>query len=215
MSKREKEKWVKNYKDSIPHWALFTKPSSLAVSFVFVLKKNKLKKEKILEIGCGNGRDSIYFANNGLNIIGIDLSTNALKLAKKNKILRVKNKRFQNLITFKKADAEKLPFSNDYFGGIYSVGVLHSTNLKKSFSEIYRVLKKNGIALIHLWQETLFLKTAKKIISCEPDKLKRVLDSVGFKILKFDSIKAKHVDLDSDGREDHLHYAIIVKIKKP
>ena len=32
------------------------------------------KGKSILELGCGNGRDSFYFAKNGLNVTAIDAS---------------------------------------------------------------------------------------------------------------------------------------------
>lgn len=38
---------------------------------------------KILDIGCASGRDVKQFTDLGFNVIGIDLSENLLKLAKK------------------------------------------------------------------------------------------------------------------------------------
>ncbi len=34
--------------------------------------------KKIMDIGCGNGRDSIYFSQNGLEVTGVDASEEAI-----------------------------------------------------------------------------------------------------------------------------------------
>ncbi len=44
----------------------------------FVLKNWTGDKKNILELGCGNGRDSLYFHANGLNVVGIDASEVAI-----------------------------------------------------------------------------------------------------------------------------------------
>lgn len=39
---------------------------------------------KIVDLGCGNGRDSIYFAKNGRRVLAIDQSENAIRIARDN-----------------------------------------------------------------------------------------------------------------------------------
>ncbi|MBU1974807.1 MAG: methyltransferase domain-containing protein, partial [Nanoarchaeota archaeon] len=41
-----------------------------------------LKGKKVLDAGCGAGRDSKYLSEKGLDVIGIDLSKNMIKAAK-------------------------------------------------------------------------------------------------------------------------------------
>lgn len=44
---------------------------------------NKIQKNKVLvELGCGNGRDSLYFTNNNIEVIAIDLSEKMIELLK-------------------------------------------------------------------------------------------------------------------------------------
>ena len=44
---------------------------------------NKLStKQNILEIGCGNGRDSKYFSSKGHHVTGLDKSAEAIELCK-------------------------------------------------------------------------------------------------------------------------------------
>ena len=62
----------------------------------FYIKKNKIKessfarfilgkvgkkgiKKSLIDIGCGNGRDSIFFSKNNFRVTGIDISQKAIK----------------------------------------------------------------------------------------------------------------------------------------
>jgi len=45
----------------------------------FTYKKIKKQKGKILDIGCGNGRDSFFFNQKGYNVTGIDISKKAIQ----------------------------------------------------------------------------------------------------------------------------------------
>jgi 2-polyprenyl-3-methyl-5-hydroxy-6-metoxy-1,4-benzoquinol methylase len=42
-------------------------------------------KQKILDVGCGSGRDSVFFANQGFEVVAIDGSQNLIDLAKQMK----------------------------------------------------------------------------------------------------------------------------------
>lgn len=66
---RDRNYWNNFYKDKICDVpSLFAK---------FVLNQTE-KGKSLLDIGCGNGRDSIYFASNGLKVTGIDASDVAI-----------------------------------------------------------------------------------------------------------------------------------------
>lgn len=74
---RDVEYWNQFYKGSpnIEH------PSLFARSIIGMTEKNR----NLLELGCGNGRDSLFFAQNGLNVTAIDASDAAIeKLQEKN-----------------------------------------------------------------------------------------------------------------------------------
>lgn len=53
------------------YYAKNSKPTNSSTFAQFILPK--LERDKnLIELGCGNGRDSIYFAKNNINVIGID-----------------------------------------------------------------------------------------------------------------------------------------------
>lgn len=55
-------------------------PNNFAVRACKLIKSRKL--ETILDIGCGDGRDSVYFFNKGLKISAVDFSVSGIKKLK-------------------------------------------------------------------------------------------------------------------------------------
>src|SRR3989344_6150469 len=60
-----------------------------------------LKGKKILDAGCGSGRDSAYLTEDGYDVTGIDLSEEMIKIAKTKSYAKFKIMDFRN-ISFKK-----------------------------------------------------------------------------------------------------------------
>jgi SAM-dependent methyltransferase len=107
----------------------------------------KRKIGRILDAGCGIGRHIVFFAEQGFDVYGVDISKEAIEIA--------------NAWVFKKGlkadlrvgDIEKLPFDDRYFDVVISHGVLdHITfsKAKKAMEEIGRVLAANGYLYITL-----------------------------------------------------------------
>jgi ubiquinone/menaquinone biosynthesis C-methylase UbiE len=90
---------------------------------------------QMIELGCGTGHWSEYFAGQGFNVTGTDNSEAMLKLARK-----------KNLNAgFLQADAQDLPFPNESFPAVSSVTMLEFVdNRDKVFQEIYRILEPEG-----------------------------------------------------------------------
>jgi ubiquinone/menaquinone biosynthesis C-methylase UbiE len=100
------------------------------------------KTEKILDICCGDGDQLFYFAQEGINCVGIDINEKAIKSAEKKR----KKYKFHNIF-FQVADAEKLPFENDLFDCVLISLGLHENNkekIDKIVSEAKRVTKQDG-----------------------------------------------------------------------
>ena len=51
---------------------------------VEIVDSGKVKPCKTIDLGCGTGNYSIYLANLGFEVTGIDISTTAVEIAKKN-----------------------------------------------------------------------------------------------------------------------------------
>lgn len=110
-----------------------------------LLKKyNIIKSDKILDLGCGEGRDSIYLLDSGYNVLAVDYSDTVI-----NKCNELTNNKYIN--NFMQFDLIKDKL-NDKFKFIYSIAVLHmfvEDNHRNSFYKcIYNHLEDDGVALI-------------------------------------------------------------------
>lgn len=106
-----------------------------------------LKGKKVLDVGCGGGQYMEYFLDKGTKITGIDYSEKMIEMARGYLEGKEKNKTLRYSLI--KADAEDLPFRNNTFDLIVSIGLLeYLSRPEKALSEIHRVLKKGGYALL-------------------------------------------------------------------
>jgi SAM-dependent methyltransferase len=120
-------------------------PSNFALScYNEYMEKNNLKK--ILESGCGQGRDSLFFASKGINVTALDFSSIAIK----GLIKHAKERSLLSNINASIFDPRNkpIPFSKDEFDAVYSHMFfnMHITweQLKFMFQEIRRILKHDG-----------------------------------------------------------------------
>ncbi len=109
----------------------------------------------VLDVGCGPGFYSLIFGSKGLNVIGIDYSDKMVEKAVKNAKDRGVNAKFQQM------DAQDLQFPDSSFDLIISRDVFWCLeHPEKAYSEILRVLRPGGLAIIsdgnyylHLYNE--------------------------------------------------------------
>ncbi len=140
--------WQSAYANGIPHWAEDLTPSLFAQDFAADVAE--AGGGRILEIGCGNGRDSIFFARAGLTVDAVDVAQGAVDLASQNA------KDAGVSVAFQMANAEVLPFSDRIFDALFSLSVLHASDLTVSIPETGRVMKTGGLALIYIYADTTF-----------------------------------------------------------
>ena len=103
------EYWEKYYQDN----KLPFEPSDFSKYVVSKINKNS----RLIDLGCGNGRDSLFFADNKILTVGIDQSKEAIKALQKfeNKFLKFENSNFSNL-------------EDSYYDFAYCRFVFHSIN---------------------------------------------------------------------------------------
>lgn len=104
-----------------------------------------LEKDKVLDLGCGNGRFYPAFEKRKADYYGIDFSSNLIEIAKEK----------YPLGNFSTGDAFDLKFENEFFDKIYSIAVLHhipGEELRIKFlKEVIRVLKEQGLLILTVW----------------------------------------------------------------
>jgi len=118
-------------------------PGKLVKYFIENIK-NDLNNCKVLDLGAGEGKNSVYLANKGAEVYAFDLSEIALN--------RFKNqpnyKNCKRNIHVEKINILDLEFENSTFDIIITYGILHCLNnvneIIQMVNRIYNWLKKDG-----------------------------------------------------------------------
>ncbi len=118
----------------------FDKPQSFLLKF-FKKHRNEIANARILDLGCGTGRNSNYLAQKGVEVYGLEISDTAIELAKK----RAGELGLDNVHYLKKSIGEKYPFADNFFDFVFDITSSNSLNEEERkiyLSEVARVLKK-------------------------------------------------------------------------
>jgi SAM-dependent methyltransferase len=165
---------------------------------LYFLHRADIRKKKVLEIGCGQGRNLHFLEKFGVNCTGVDFSEVALEKAKKENIeLRCE-------------DIRKMSFDSEAFGCVIDVVTLASIKKKellKTFREVGRVLKKGGLFFLKELTENndirsiVFRREETTFFSIE--ELTSKLRDAGFEVLETEKSFEMRFDIE--------HYTIIAR----
>ncbi len=101
--------------------------------------------DKVLDLGCGNGRLFGALKDKNVEYVGVDNSEGLIRGA------QVKTPEAD----FRVVDILKLPFDDNYFDKVYCIATLHHIPSKEVRSgvlrEIKRVLRPGGIVVVTVW----------------------------------------------------------------
>lgn len=122
--------------------------------------------QKILDLGCGNGRSFELLKEKKVEYHGLDFSE---------KLIGIAAEKYQNESLkpeFKVGDVLKLPYEKESFDLIFAIAVFHhlpSFDFRlQGLEEMKRVLKKDGLVLMtnwNLWQGKYLWRTLKSSIA--------------------------------------------------
>lgn len=130
----DKKFWKGVWKGSLVQTPnLFAKRASILMQ--------KKKKKHILDLGCGDGRDSLYFAKKGFTVEAFDFSESGIQSLKK------KNPNIKSSV----GDIRKLRFKKNSFDAIYAHLSLHyfsDKETKKIFLKLHSMLKDEGLLFV-------------------------------------------------------------------
>lgn len=99
---------------------------------------------RVLDIACGPGFVALEFAKHGRKVVGVDLTREMVKRAR----ALARQEKAKN-IAFRRADADRLPFSAGSFHRVVTRASFHHfTEPERVLREMVRVMKKGGRILI-------------------------------------------------------------------
>ena len=106
----------------------------------YLPKPHFSNQQKILDVGCGSGRDSVFFANQGFEVVAIDGSKSLIELAQQTDTrIDWQCLRFDEIA--------KQSWQNQFTGIWACASLLHMPfdDLSKILNDLIRCLKSDGI----------------------------------------------------------------------
>ena len=158
----------------------------------FKIFEGLIKGKKVIDIGCGAGRDAVLFIENGFDYTGIDASSEMLRIARG----RVKEGKFLLM------DFYELDFPRNTFDGFWAVAsMLHVPKIKaaKVLREIREIIKQYGVGFISVKERKSMVEGVikenkyggiKRYLSFyKKEEFQKLLRSNGFSIIKSHILK--------------------------
>jgi ubiquinone/menaquinone biosynthesis C-methylase UbiE len=94
--------------------------------------------KRILEVACGTGRFTVMMAQQGADIIGLDISPAMLAQGRE----KAKQVGVDDHVEFMRGDASRLPFPDDHFDSVFAMRFFHLADRPVTFlRELRRVSK--------------------------------------------------------------------------
>lgn len=139
-----KSRWEEVYRKEMESYSW--EPAKAIKKFLTKIKQTNAKK--ILDLGCGIGRNAVYLAKKGYIVVGVDISDAALQTAS----IRTNTEKINNIVLLH-SDIRSLPFPNKHFDVVFSINVLHHDkleNIQTAMNEVLRVLCLGGLGMVTL-----------------------------------------------------------------
>ena len=122
------------------------------------IKKFKKNGNQLLSLGCGTANYEIFFAKEGFDVTGIDISEDMLEIAK----VKVTKAGLKDKIILIKSDVRNIKLNTRFDIVVELFNVLGYQNLNedldKNLKEVSRLLKKGGLFLFDCWYMPAVLK---------------------------------------------------------
>jgi SAM-dependent methyltransferase len=102
-----------------------------------------VRGKDVLDLGCGDGENTVQLAHRGARVCGVDLSVAMVNLARR----RAQVNGFVKGAEFGVGSAHELPFRDRSFDVVFGMAVLTRLNLELASREVWRVLRPGGYAI--------------------------------------------------------------------
>ncbi len=152
---------------------------------------------RMLEIGCGTGRDMAWFETQQTQVVGLDLSAGMLNYAR--------NQVRGDLVMM---DMQQIGFADDSFDGIWCcASLLHlpKSNALETLQEMGRVIKRGGLLVLSIqegrfegWNEGYVGGVKRFFARYRQEEMAGLLARVGFEV--------RETGLDQAGKRRWLAY---------
>jgi len=163
--------------------------------------------EKILDVGCGPGAQTVRLAQHGTEVIGVDIADDLLAVAQE----RCRTYRH---VKFLKEDARALSFDNETFDAVFSYGDVLSHILEgyeQAIAEMSRVAKPGALVTFEVdnkWHLGIFyhpVEFLKNMVTPGRGHTTRQWEDLHFKTFTYREIKKLLLKYGLEIKEYHGH----------
>ncbi|TXN73289.1 class I SAM-dependent methyltransferase, partial [Methylobacterium sp. WL8] len=115
----------------------------------YAFARQFVKEKSVLDVACGEGYGAAFLAESAIDVHAVDVSFEAIEWASKSYS--------RSNLRFCVSDISNLPFKDEKFDVVTCFETIeHILDHESAFSEIKRVLKKNGLLLISTPDKSLY-----------------------------------------------------------
>jgi ubiquinone/menaquinone biosynthesis C-methylase UbiE len=174
---------------------------------------NRWKKsnfDTFLDIGCGLGRHSIYMAENGFNVYGIDSSNYVIDTVKEKAYLKGLD------IKLSVGDISSLPYENESVDCIAAIGVLSNSDksgISIILKEMHRVLREGGETYFNIISKISDMGNNEELINGN-SFYTITEEDFGWLFKDFSIISIKHIDELYNSMEASSYCVLLKKVNK-
>ena len=179
-----------------------------------ILSITNIKDKVVADLGCGTGFVSLALANEASIVFSVDNSSNMLKQLKAS----ASDKNYKNLYLIK-SSLDNLSLFDESVDVIFiNMALHHIKDAKKAISEMYRVLKKDGVVIISdvmehdgEWaREEMF----DEWLGFSNEEIKNWLEEYGFKHIQIENTDLSCKGYSSKGEYTETGIFIAKAVKK-
>jgi len=129
---------------------------------------------RALDLGCGTGTNSIFLAQHGYDVVGIDFSSKAIATARR------KAKRAGLAIDFHVADVTRLDFLTKPFDFVLDIGCLHAIDPEgrtRYAAHLARLTRSGGMFMLYAFSPAIEQKHLVQFrnVGITPDQVQQLL----------------------------------------
>ncbi len=159
------------YRFSRPPWDSGVTPPEV-VAFV----KTNPQRGRALDLGCGTGTNSIFLAQHGYHVVGVDFSSKAIATA------RQKATRAGLTIDFHVADVTRLDFLTEPFDFVLDIGCLHAIDPEgraRYATHLARLTRPGGVFMLYAFSPAIEQKHLVQFrnVGITPDQVQQLFAS--------------------------------------
>jgi len=142
-----------------------------------------------VDLGCGIGRITLFMATYFDKVIGLDISGEMIKRARKKTggVVDI------NRVKFIETDGETIPLEDNYTDFVFSYLVFQHIKdrkvVEKNFEEVYRVLKPGGLFKVRIRSDKVDLKKWWGGVDYTEQTIGKLIKKVGFELLKTEPVE--------------------------